>query len=58
MKKDLNDKEKVIEEKNLELSRLRTEITDVNNRIQAESTYHQRTEAVMDEMNKEISRLN
>jgi hypothetical protein len=33
MKRDLNDKDKIIEEKNLELSRLRTEITDVNSRI-------------------------
>ena len=54
----MQEKEKIIEEKNLELSRLRTEITDVNNRIHAESSYHKRTEAVMDEMNREISRLN
>lgn len=58
MKRDLNEKDRIIEEKNLELSRLRMDITDVNNRISAEASYHQRTENVIDEMNKEIQRLN
>ena len=40
MKRDLNEKDRIIEEKNLELSRLRMDITDVNNRISAEASYH------------------
>ena len=58
MKREIQEKEKIIEDRNFELSRLKNEITDVNHRIQAEANYHKRTEAVMDEMNKEISRLN
>jgi chromosome segregation ATPase len=58
MKREINEKDKLLDEREREIERLRQDLNEMNTSLQKEfNTHHKRREEVIEEMNEEINRL-